>query len=253
MEKGKIGIVCLANGPYAIFIDGLIISCEDNFLKEYKKEYFIITDSEFKHSKDDNCTVVYKKRYGWPLDGLLRSKYSYELKEKIEHLDYIYFFNSNMIIRSEVGEDILPNESGLVGVDHPQQCVSRDNLKFPYDRNPKTNGYIPFGEGKIYYQACLWGGTTSAFLELSKTLSEWADEDLAKGVEPSFLDESYLNRYFIIHQPKILSPAYAWPVHRNGSTSFPSWMQIPKLNEEIKIIQFEKTEILPLNFKFVKK
>ncbi len=38
----KIGVICLANGPYSIFIDNLIQSCEEKFLPKHGKEYFII-------------------------------------------------------------------------------------------------------------------------------------------------------------------------------------------------------------------
>jgi hypothetical protein len=78
----KIGIICLANGPYSIFIDNLIQSCEEKFLINYKKEYFIITDSEFECNIKENVYTISKQRNGWPLDCLLRPQYSYELKEK---------------------------------------------------------------------------------------------------------------------------------------------------------------------------
>jgi hypothetical protein len=235
----KIGIICLANGPYSIFIDTLIKSCEEKFLINHKKEYFIITDSQFEHNQDENVNVIYKERQGWPGDCLIRPQYSFELKEKTEHLDFIYFFNANMFIYSEVGEEILPDEYNLVGVEHPHY-THRNNMLFTYDRNPDTNAYIPLGEGNIYYQACLWGGTRQAFMKLSETIKQWVDEDLDKTVEPIWLDESYLNRYFLNNPPKTMHHSYAWPTYMEIFTDTPP----------IKIIQLQKKDYLPDNFRY---
>lgn len=234
----KIGIICLANGPYSIFIDNLIESCEKKFLSTYQKEYFIITDSKFEYSIKENVHTVFKKRNGWPLDCLLRSQYSFELEKKLKYLDYIYFFNANMFIYNEIGEEILPDESGLIGVEHA--CYThRNNQIFTYDRNPKSKSYIPFGEGLIYYQACLWGGLTQKFLELSKTIKKWTDIDIENKVEPIWLDESYLNKYFLLNPPKTLSALYAWPTNM-------------AIYEEPKILQLQKEDYIKQdNYKFI--
>lgn len=237
----SVAIICLANGPYSIFIDNLIESCEKNLLKNRKKEYFIITDSDFSYQNYYNVTKIYKKRNGWPLDCLLRPQYSHELYNLTNHLEYVYFFNANMSIYSEITDDILPNESGLVGVEHA--CYThRNNLVFTYDRNPYTNAYIPMGLGTIYYQACLWGGTHSRFMEMSKTIQNWANEDLKNKVQPIWLDESYLNKYFITYPPKLLPITYAYPTH------FPYYDDMSKL----KIIQLQKNDyILDENFRYL--
>lgn len=237
----KIGVICLANGPYSIFIDNLIQSCEEKFLPKYDKEYFIITDSDFECSKQKNVHVVLRERKGWPLDCLLRPQYSFELEKELQKLDYVYFFNANMSIYSEVNEEIFPDESGLVGVEHA--CFThRNNNQFTYDRNPLSLAYIPQGEGTIYYQACLWGGKSSSFIELSKTISEWTSTDLNNNVEPVWLDESYLNRYFLDNPPKLLHSVYAWPTH------MPLYSDSP----ELKILQLQKNDyIKENNFKYI--
>ena len=238
----KIGIICLANGPYSIFIDNLIDSCEEKFLPKHDKEYFIITDSNFNSEIKENVTVIYKQRNGWPLDCLLRPQYSYELEEKTKHLDYIYFFNANMFVYSKVEEEILPDESGLIGVEHVYY-THRNSSLFTYDRNPLSKSYIPIGEGVIYYQACLWGGTTKAFMELSNTIQKWTDEDLNNKIEPIWLDESYLNKYFLLNPPKTLPSQFAWP------TDAPLYSNSP----EAKIVQLQKKDYFSdENFRFIK-
>lgn len=238
---GNVGVICLANGPYSIFIDNLIDSCEEKFLPSFAKEYFIITDQEFPNQSQNNVNVIYKPRYGWPKDCLIRPEYSYELKDQFSNLDYIYFFNANMFIYTEINEEILPDQSGLVGVEHIHY-THRNNLVFTYDRNPLSKAYIPQGDGNIYYQACLWGGTQKAFIKLSQTIQEWTDEDIINKIEPIWLDESYLNKYFLLNPPKTLSPHFAFP------TSFPLYSNSP----QPKILQLEKKDyISEENFRFI--
>lgn len=235
----KIGIICLANGPYSIFIDNLIESCEEKFLPKCLKEYFIFTDSNFLNITKENVNAIYKERKGWPHDCLIRPQYSYELIYKTEHLDYIYFFNANMSIYDEIDEEIFPDDSGLVGVEHPH-FTHRNNIDFTYDRNPYSNAFIPLGEGKIYYQACLWGGTREKFMDLSFSIKKWVDEDLDKGIEPIWLDESYLNAYFLENPPKTLPCTYAWPTYMSVDTNTPP----------IKILQLQKRDYLPENYQY---
>lgn len=231
-----IAMIALSNGPYNIFIKSFLESYEKYFLPNYKKRYFIITDEDFEH--DDNCEVFLTTRYGWPLDCLLRPEYGYKLSRYIKNSSFTYFFNINMVCSSEVGEEILPDESGLVGVEHPG-TAGKDKSCFFYCRNPETLAYIPMDQGKVGYQACWWGGTTKAYLTLSKTIMEWVNEDMAKGVEPVFLDNCYLDKYFLLHPPKTMSVAYAWPVH------------FPNPPKEIKMSQLEKMDYIKGNFRYI--
>jgi hypothetical protein len=142
---------------------------------------------------------------------------------------------------SEINEEILPDESGLIGVEHPYYN-HRQNMLFTYDRDPNTQAYIPLGEGSIYYQACFWGGITKNFLKLSKTITNWVNQDLEKKVEPIWLDESYLNKYFLLNPPKTLSHTYAWP------EDFLLYSDTP----QIKIVQLNKKNyISDENFRFI--
>ena len=237
----KVGIICLANGPYSIFIDNLIETCEENFLKSYTKEYFIITDKDFSLEVKDNVTKILKPRYGWPKDCLVRPQYSVELKDKFDDLDYIYFFNANMSIYSEIGEEVLPDESGLIGVEH--SCFThRDTSRFTYERNSLSKAYIPYSDGEIYYQACFWGGRTKEFNLLSETINTWVEQDTDKDIEAIWLDESYLNKYFLLNKPKTLSHYYAFPTH------FPLYSNSP----EVKILQLQKNDYIKTdNFKYI--
>lgn len=237
----SVGIICLSTGPYSIFIDRMIERANEKFLLDHEKEYFIFTDSDFKHKEDKNITTIYKKRYGYPMDCLLRPQYAVELKEQTKHLDYIYFFNANTFIYKEVGDDILPDESGLVGVEH-SGFSDRNRDRFTYERNPLSNAYIPHGEGNIYYQCCFWGGTTTAFMEMSEVMANWIKEDVDKNIIAVWFDESYLNRYYLNIQPKILPVGYSWP------TSYPENIH----HVDVRIAQLHKQDFISdPNFRYL--
>jgi len=129
----------------------------------------------------------------------------------MEHLDYIYFCNANLIINEIINENIFPDlDYNMVGVNHPGQ-YNISNNDFTYERNPLSLAYIPYGEGKYYYQGCLFGGTKDAFLKMSKQLQENIEKDSSNNIIAIWHDESHLNNYFYNNPPKVLDPSYANP------------------------------------------
>jgi len=237
MEK-NIGIIILANGPYKIFIDTLIDSVREKFILNRKKQFFIITDGEFNNQHSDDCKVYYKERKGWPLDCLLRSEYVLEIKDDLVDCEYSYFMGASLFINSEINEEeMIPDESGLIAVEHTA-FVHRNTNTYTYDRNPNSTANIPFGEGTVYYQAVLWGGLTESLLKMSEIVAFNTKIDIDNGVEALWLDESHVNRYFVNNPPKTLPTIYAWP-------------EIYPIIETPKIIQLEKRKYLEGNFRYL--
>ena len=133
------------------------------------------------------------------------------ISSSLESIDYVYFCNANLIINEVIDENIFPDlGQDMVGVNHPGQ-YRQNNTEFTYDRNPDSLAYIPLGEGKYYYQGCLFGGTKDACLKMSKQLQENIDIDLNKDIIALWHDESHLNKYFLNNPPKTLDPSYANP------------------------------------------
>jgi hypothetical protein len=227
-----------------MFLDKMIDSTRNFFLKNHQREFYIVTDEkDFKNASSSDVKVFLQERKGWPEDCLLRSRYIIDIASETETCDYLYFFGANLVVMQEIDEDVLPDESGLAVVEHAWN-VHRDNKRYAYDRNPKSKAYIPMGEGKIYYQAIFWGGSRIKFLEMSETIAENTDEDIRNKVEAVWLDESHLNKYLYDNPPKTLSPYYAWP----------QMIQIsPELSKEIKILQLEKRNYLSGNFRYINK
>src|ERR1035437_1887717 len=111
----KIGILYLCLGKYKFFFKDFYESCEKNFLKNCDKTYYIFTNSvidgtdeinnefvNFIKTLDKNkIVVIEEKKRGWPLDSYLRFNFFNSCYEQLIKNDFLYFFNSNMLISEE--------------------------------------------------------------------------------------------------------------------------------------------------------
>ena len=67
----RVGIILIATGRYISFFDPVYKSYEKYFLPGYKKNYFLLTDSE--QSFGDNVFTYKIERKGFPGDTLYLS------------------------------------------------------------------------------------------------------------------------------------------------------------------------------------
>jgi FkbM family methyltransferase len=207
----NIGIIYICTGKYIQFLEDFLSTAEVNFLPNHRKEYFIFTDSQLDNPDSNKFHIIYQEKLGWPYDTLNRFHMINGISSQVDHIDYMYFCNANLLINEPIDETILPNhETKMIGVNHPGQYML-PNTEFTYERNPNSLAYIPLGEGKYYYQGCFFGGTKDAFLEMSKQLQKDIDEDLSNDIIAIWHDESHLNKYFLNNSPKLLDPSYANP------------------------------------------
>lgn len=205
----KIGILYICTGKYHVFWEQFFQSAEKFLLPRTEKHYFIFTDfgGELMGQNAGKITRIFQEKLGWPYDTLMRFKMFLKTEEQLKKCDYLYFFNANMQFRDFVGEEILPNETGLIGVLHPG-FYDKTNKEFPYDRNPESLAYIPEHNGVHYFMGGVNGGATESFLKLIKTLDKNTDIDLQKDVIAKWHDESHLNNYFWKNPPKALPVSY---------------------------------------------
>jgi hypothetical protein len=218
-DKKRIAILYICTGKYVMFWDQFYRSCEKKFCKNSSKDYFIFTDQIEKISAPANCTVVYQEKLGWPYDTLNRFHFFNSIEHMLKEYDYLFFFNANMVFNFGIKENeiLLPDHArGLIGVIHPS-FYDRSNSDFPYERNEESEAYIAIGDGKVYYQGCLSGGTASEYLEMCRIIKDRIDRDAKKGMIAVWHDESHLNRYFADNEPYSLHPGYAYPETMNIS------------------------------------
>jgi hypothetical protein len=214
--KTRIGILYIATGKYIRFWKEFFESAERYFLidEKYEKHYFVFTDAN-SFEYDDNLHVhkIFQELLSWPYITLERFSIFQKAHIELEKMDYIYFFNANMLFMKLIDEEILPSPNiPLIMVKHPG-FFDKNRLEYTYDLNKNSLAYISEGEGIYYFMGGLNGGEKRAYLDLIDELKKRVDTDKKNNIIALWHDESHLNRYAIDYceKIKILNSSYGYP------------------------------------------
>lgn len=216
----SIGVFYICTGKYNIFWEKFYKSSEQYFCPGIKKYYFVFTDSEI-NPKGENVTIVHQDKLGWPYDTLMRFHMFNRIKKEALKLDYLFFFNANMVFLKKIlPKNILPNEEEqLVGVKHPFFYGGTEGA--PYEDNPESMAYVLPTEALHYVAGGLSGGFSKAYMEMSAIIAENIDKDSQKEIIAKWHDESHINNYFSkFKKYKILDPGYIVPEKRLKTIPF---------------------------------
>lgn len=208
----RVAILYICTGPYSIFWKQFFDSAQQFLLPGTEKYYFVFTDNTA-IVPGGNVRVIHQAHLGFPHGTLIRFDLFLEIEEPLRKFDYIYFFNSNMHFVAPVGSEIIPVNSnpGLVGTIHPGYYKSHP-IWFPYERNPDSTAFFERKSGRYrYFMGGLNGGTSEAFLKLSRECSRNIHFDLENNIIAVYHDESHLNCYFADKDVLELSPSYGYP------------------------------------------
>ncbi|MBP8789835.1 MAG: hypothetical protein KBH01_00225 [Breznakibacter sp.] len=208
----KVAILYICTGRYKIFWKDFFDSCEQFFLNEFRKEYFVFSDSD--DLNDQGCVRIHlipENQKEWPFATLYRFKMFASIKEQLKNFDYIFFFNANMRFLEVIGSEILPSkEEGLLVVKHPGY-YNKSREEFTYEKNPESLAFIPEDRGEAYFMGGFNGGRADDYLKMILSLDVNIDKDYEKGIIAVWHDESHLNRYILDYNPKVLGAAYGCP------------------------------------------
>lgn len=215
MDIKKIGILYICTGNYILFWKEFYLSMEKNFIDNAEKHYFVFTDSREIDFENENPRIhkIYQEDLGWPNNTLMRFHIFLEHEKELVSMDYLFFFNANLLILEKInGEEFLPvNDEKLVATLHPG-FYDKERIKFTYDKNKKSKAYVSPLQGKYYFAGGLNGGQTSAFIASMKDMRNQVDIDEKNNVIAEWHDESHWNKYLINRKDvKILEPAYLYP------------------------------------------
>ena len=213
----KILILTIATNKYIQFVERLYDNIADNFLKGHDMECLLFTDHDVEASS--NVKVSKIEHEDWPMPTLKRYNYFVKEKEYISQFDYCYYFDIDMGIVQEVGDEVL---SDLVGTMHPYQTFSPKEQR-TYDRNPNSLACVNRGdEGNYYYAGGFNGGSTKEFLKMSEVIADRVTKDLEKDVIALWHDESHMNRYMIDNPPTLsLTPSYCFAEEQMQNPDYP--------------------------------
>lgn len=228
----KIAILYIALGEYNLFWKEFYESCEEYFLDNIEKKYFIFTDND-ELEKRNNIEIIKKANQGWPLNTLLRFYFFHDIREQLIEYDYVYFFNANYLFKNKITlSEFLPkfNNDYLVVLSW-DKVNKKKKIYYTYERNKKSAAYISEMEGEFYYQGGMIGGRTSEFIKLVKNCINMIESDKKINFIPICHDESYLNKYLLTKKPLRINEIYGMPEE---------W----GITENIKAILRKKEEIL---------
>ncbi|HVX00696.1 MAG TPA: hypothetical protein VHA52_09730 [Candidatus Babeliaceae bacterium] len=201
----NIGLCIVGTGSYNAFAQKLIESARRFFCTAHNVTYFLFTDQPIEEQPD--TVVLPHRRLGWPYDTLFRFHVYDGSKKILEHMDYIFACDADMLFVDAVGDEILGDR---VGTQHPGFVGKKGSYEV---LNPLSVAYVRPHEGSVYYAGGFYGGVSKEFLLLVSSLKDAVNRDL---LQLDFIavwhDESYLNRYFIDNPPTVtLSPSYCYP------------------------------------------
>ena len=186
----KIAILYICTGRYNVFFNGFYLSCKKYLLNEAEKHFYVWTDDERIGEGKEDVTIIHKECAGFPADSLFRFEMFLQAEEELKKYDYIYFFNANSEIRRPIGEEILPDSSGLAMGIWPGKREHQHPMFFPYERNKKSLAYVaPHGKNYTYY----------------------IRDDYNRGIIAKVHDESHINAYLRTHACKKLGREFCLP------------------------------------------
>lgn len=234
----KIAILYIGIGKYIDFWKGFYLSCENHFLKDDRKDYFVFSDAEKIYAEEkENIIKLYQNDMGWPGNSLLRYSFFLKIIDKLENYDYIYFFNGNVLFLQDISrEEFCPDDDSLLVVEH-HYFVGKPNTSFPYDRNNSSTAYIPMGEGEHYVCGGMNGAKTPVFIKFIQELYQRIEIDNKNNVVALWHDESHVNRYILDNKKiKLMDPSYCYP----------ELVANPEISSERKIICRDKRKYFNL-------
>jgi histo-blood group ABO system transferase len=201
----KIGLLIIATNKYIQFLQPLIESADNHFLKNQEVTYFIFSNKDININSNRNIVKIDVEHKDWPWMTLGRYKIFSNSSEILSSMDYLYYCDVDMKFEGGVGDEIL---SERVATQHPGYYDRRGTP----ETNPLSLACVFPHEEMQYFAGGFNGGSSQEYLKMANKISENIDIDYSKNIIAVWHDESHMNRYFIDNKPtKILDPSYCYP------------------------------------------
>lgn len=211
-----VAILYKAVGRYTVFWQDFYTSCQQYFLPEIPKHYFLFTDNhQLSTQVADNVSLYYVPTVTGINDNHPPYQNFIDCQVQLSQYTYTFFFNVGLNFVNTIASDLLTNielNDGLMVCAHPSLYYNLEPDTWPYERNPQSLAYIPFGVANKYYIAnAISGGNTKEYLQLAKTIINNIQQDELNQIHSIWGDESHLNKYLLSKHPLILPPNYLYP------------------------------------------
>lgn len=207
------GILYICTGKYIQFWDEFYKSSQQYLLPNVKKVYFVFTDGELNTYNNPGVHKVYQEQMAFPYPTLYRFRFFLKAEAQLAKLDYVYFFNSNIVFKETITEEeFLPGDNeDLVAILHPGYYNASPET-FTLEKNKRSTAYVPNTKVQHYYAGGLMGGRAAAFITACKILDRNIRKDERWFRMAVWHDESHWNYYLSTGvKYKTLNPGYMYP------------------------------------------
>lgn len=194
----RIGVLIIFTGKYDCFYPQLVAGINKYFLPNHERTIYAFSD------KGIGFNVP---TYRFPLPTLLRYHWFTQYANAIEG-DVLYYIDVDMKVVAEVGDEILPDETGLVATRHPGFWNGGWG---DYGTDKSSLAYVPIRDRKGYYAGGFQGGTRDVYLTAAAEMAQSIEIDKRRRVRAHQNDESHWNKYLVSHPFKEISPSYCFP------------------------------------------
>jgi hypothetical protein len=209
----NVAIIFIGTGKYIDFLPLFYAKCEENFLVNTNKTYFVFTDGEIS-DPPENMLIHKQEHLEWPYITLNRFEIINQISEELYKFDWLVFMDADTLVVDKITEEEFFSDKPLFGVHHPCHYMEMPPHNEPpgaFETNKLSKACT--NDFSIYYQGCLWGGKVPDVIDLIDDLKKCVKEDLGNNVIAIWHDESHLNRYLAEHKDnvKVFGPEYAYP------------------------------------------
>lgn len=209
----EVNLLIIATNKYTCFLNDLLDSAYQNFLKDDKVTYHIFTDQVheinylLEHKEYYRHIIVHEIEHKpYPYTTLYRFHFFKKYKKKLGNPDAHFYVDADCKFELPITKDEII--SSRTAVQHCGYVGERGT----YETNPESSSYVAENEGDTYFGGGFWGFQNDEFWKLVDTAIKMIDSDEKKGIVPVWHDESVLNRYLIDNLPtKILTPSFHYP------------------------------------------
>ena len=153
----------IATSKYDRYIQGILDSARNHFLKDQKLEFVIYTDSNhFLELNDDSINKFHIHHEPWPAPTLKRFEYFSLAESLIKESDLSFYIDvDSLFVRDIDLSNLGINEDfkGMIGTLHPGyygRCGTPE-------RRPISLAYIPKEANNSYYCGGFFGGSSDIF------------------------------------------------------------------------------------------
>ena len=207
MQENLLGLIIIATGKYDRFIEPLLSSADKYLLLGHNLDIYLMTDKPYTGKCPERFSVASLNvpHLPWPCPTLYRYKWI-TLYADLMTASNLYYLDVDMLFTNKVGEEILPDETGIVAVRHPGFYV---NCGWGDHKTGVVSlAHVEPSRRLFYFAGGFQGGERTAYLNACADMSINIDTDISNKVMAQWHDESHWNHYLKHHPYRSLTPEY---------------------------------------------